>query len=641
MLPNMRTSWGTAVPSAAVGASTRRRALPLAAWLSVAALLTLAACTRALPDDPRPTLILQPDAAELVAGESIDFSATLDPADPDAGLVWQAEAGTVTGVGQTITYTAPPEPGEYSLSVSLSQNDEVAAAATVTVVPPPLPQLNLTPSGVDMFAGNQVTFTATLDPPDPEAQITWTASVGTLQGSGAVVTYTAPASPGQYAVTAALASEPLVAATATVNVHAAPGPLQLDAQGRGSPMAPGAKLQLVAVGGDAYPGVLAWDATAGALVASGASAVYTAPAEPGEYVIGVEMVGFPGTRDELAVTVAPSLSESFAIVVVPDTQTVVRWDVSQHRVKGIGEWIVGALGDRNIAFVTQVGDVVWNPDRSSEWTRAAAGFDLLHGKVPYSVSVGDHEYFEEEYKDGDVSAYLANYGPARYAGMSWYRGSHPDGLSHYQVFEAGGREFLHLSLEWEPVGPVSDPSSPLGWAAAVLAANAHLPTIITTHAYLWDLPGQEGHFPDSAREGKRENEQEDQPITGFTTSGVGIFEALVKPNPQVLMVVNGHYHKSSDSSRRGEYHQVSTNVAGSSVYEMLANYQWLGHNTFEGGDDWIRIVTFVPGEWAGEDRIEVETFSPRRAAEGEEAYKEGAWSRFSFELNFAERLSGF
>lgn len=637
MLPNMSTSRGSAVRGTATGATGWRRTLPLAALL---ALLTLVACTRPLPE-PLPVLALEPGAVEVPVGASVVFTATLEPDDPGAALMWQAEAGSLAGDGWVVTYTAPDEPGEYALSVSLAERDEVVATATVTVVPLPLHGLSVAPATADLLAGQQVVFTATLEPPDPEAEFSWTITAGSLQGSGAEVTYTAPATPGQYTVTAALAGEPPVFASATVNVHSPPGPLQLAPQGPTSPLAAGTKLHLVAIGGDAYPGVLAWDATGGTVTATGVSAVYTAPAQPGEYVIGVEMVGFPDTRDELTVTVTPSLSESFAIVVVPDTQTMVRWFVSQGRVRGIGEWIVSALEERNIAFVTQVGDVVWNAERPAEWASAAAGFDLLHGLVPYSVSVGDHEFDEEEFKDGDVSGYLTNYGPDRYASMSWYRGSHPDGLSHYQVFEAGGREFLHLSLEWEPVGPASDPDSPLGWAAQVLADNPDLPTIITTHSYLWDLPGEEGHFPDSAREGKLEGEDEDSPITGFTTSGVGIFEALVEPNPQVLMVFNGHFHKSTDHSRRGEYHQVSTNAAGSSVYEMLANYQWIGNSSDVGGDDWIRIVTFVPGEWAGQDRIEVETFSPRRAKAGQPAYKEGEWSRFTFQLNFAERLSGF
>lgn len=199
------------------------------------------------------------------------------------------------------------------------------------------------------------------------------------------------------------------------------------------------------------------------------------------------------------------------------------------------------------------------------------GFDLIDGVVPYSVTVGDREYDAEAQKDGDVSEYLSRLGPQRFDSFTWYRGSHPNGLNHYQVFEAGGREFLHLNLEWEPLGPVDDVSTPLGWAKSLLEANPDLPTIVSTHAYLWDMPGQEGHFPDSAREGYR---VEGEPATHFTTSGVGIFEALVEPHPQVMMVLNGHYHKSaSESDRRGEYHQVSENAAGGDVFEMLANYQ--------------------------------------------------------------------
>lgn len=498
--------------------------------------------------------------------------------------------------------------------------------------------LALTPDFVEAMAGSEVTFTAQLLPEDQDADFVWSAAHGVVSGSGAVVDYTVPSSQGTYALSVAVSNEPALVAHAVVRVVPAPPTLELLTSGAEPRIVTGGTLGLVADGAGSFAGELTWDASGGSVDAEGAFAVYTAPEEPGEYVIGVEFEGFPQTRSELTVEVPGGLTAGFSLVVIPDTQTMVRYPVSATRVQAIGQWIVGALEERDIAFVTHVGDVVWHPDNNAQWTRAMYGLGLLHGAVPYSISLGDHEYLPEENKEGDTSAYRAYFGPQRFTSFDWYRGSHPDGLSHYQVFEAGGREFLHLNLEWEPIGPATDPTTPLGWAKSVLAAHPHLPTLITTHAYLWDEPGQEGRFPDSAREGWRLEGATS--VTGFTTSGQGIFQALVEPHPQVLAVFNGHYHKhTEDASRRGEYHQVSTNAAGGAVYEMLANYQWDGNEASVGGDDWIRIVTFVPGEGGSSDRIEVETFSPRRAANDEPAYKEGEWSRFGFDIDFAQRFA--
>ena len=112
------------------------------------------------------------------------------------------------------------------------------------------------------------------------------------------------------------------------------------------------------------------------------------------------------------------------------------------------------------------------------------------------------------------------------------------------------------------------------------------------------------------------------------SSGEEIFEELVAPYPQVFMVLSAHYYRSDEGP--GEYHQVSTNDAGSNVYEMLADYQLYDN----GGDGWLRLVELVPeGGEGGLDRIRVRTYSPTR-----DEFQPGAASNFSFDLDFAERF---
>lgn len=384
-----------------------------------------------------------------------------------------------------------------------------------------------------------------------------------------------------------------------------------------------------------YDGPLIWSASQGLLEESATrSATFQPPAAKGTYEVTVRLADVPGAEASVVVDVPGGLDDPFMMVVVPDTQGMVNSGYRAWMIPDMFEWIVENRDARAIEFVTHVGDVVWNPDNDGQWQRALAGIDLLDGVVPYAIALGDHEYFPEEDKGGSTEPYRTYFGPERYDGYDWYLGAHTDGLSHAQTFDAGGRTFLHLALEWEPTGSVEDPTTPLGWAASVLAAHPRTPTIITTHAYLWDEPGFEGRFPRDAREG---TVTDGDSVEYVGASGEDLFQQLVAPNPQVFMVVSGHYHRAA-LPNRGKFHQVSFNDAGFEVYEMLSNFQsWP-----DGGQGWLRLIEFIPdGGEDGRDRVAVSTYSPVLDAAGEEAFQVDPRGRFDFDLDFARRFAGF
>ncbi|MEX2543111.1 MAG: hypothetical protein WD314_14990 [Trueperaceae bacterium] len=322
-----------------------------------------------------------------------------------------------------------------------------------------------------------------------------------------------------------------------------------------------------------------------------------------------------------------SAEGSFSVVVIPDTQNLIMRR-ENTMVTTMARWVVDSRDELDIRFVSQLGDVVDDGSKVSEWQRADRMLGLLDGVVPYSVALGDHDYAIEEDMGSSTANYRAWFGPERYREYDWYRGSGPNGVNHYQVFEAGGREFLHVALEWEAPGPADDPASPLGWARQVISDHPELPTIISTHAYLWDYPGQEGRtWASEQLEGSITLDGGSMTFPG--TTGQGMFEALVEPFPHVFMVLNGHYHKASGTDD-GEYHQVSRNETGLEVYEMLSNYQSYPN----GGDGWLRIIEFVPsGGEGGSDRIAVSTYSPVL-----NRFQTDARSRFHFDLVFEERF---
>lgn len=322
-----------------------------------------------------------------------------------------------------------------------------------------------------------------------------------------------------------------------------------------------------------------------------------------------------------------ALAQPWTLVVVPDIQHYVDQSANVDDLNTQMQWIADNIYPYNIRFVTQIGDIVQHGDEPIEWERAENGIDKIHGLVPYSVSIGDHDYDLQEVRASGWAEYVARFGPLRYAGMSWYRGSSPDQKSHYQKFTAGGREFLHITLEWEAPGSLSDPTSPMGWAKSILDANPSTPTIISTHSYIWDRPGQEGRTNGIEEDG------------GNGSSGEMMWSDLIRSSPQVFMVVNGNFHAGSGqysstnpsgTSNDGEFHQVSYNLYGLPVYEMLSNYQ----DYPNGGDGWIRLLTFQPGGGEnGLDRISVSTYSTTK-----NAYQIDARSEFFFDLNFEDRF---
>ena len=314
----------------------------------------------------------------------------------------------------------------------------------------------------------------------------------------------------------------------------------------------------------------------------------------------------------LAVASSAFAAAPFSLIVVPDTQNYTDFaDINDQYNLGQMRWIRDNMTTQNIKFVMHLGDHqnpgnpyrtlpgnIYEPDlsrpigdaddKTAKWNRASAAIQVLdNNNIPYSLVPGNHDYRDHDTKD-EPYLYLKTFGPQRYVNeqSAWapekrtYVGASPSsptfawaGMSTYHRFDAGGYKFLNIALQYNP--DVND----LTWAQQIINENPGLPTIITTHAFV-------------NTESAANNYQHP-----------GIFDKLVKNNPQIVMTFNGHL--------TGAESVVGQNIAGLPVHQMLVDYQavqldtQLGGNYYRGGGV-LRMVQFNPDT----DRVTIKDYSP-------------------------------
>ncbi|MGW0966055.1 LamG-like jellyroll fold domain-containing protein [Streptomyces sp. NPDC002516] len=300
-------------------------------------------------------------------------------------------------------------------------------------------------------------------------------------------------------------------------------------------------------------------------------------------------------------------SPRFALAVLPDTQYLFDADSADPApLRETFRYLVAERAEANIAFMTHLGDVTEHGTRD-EISRAADTFRTLHGKVPYSVLAGNHDIPSSTDDQRGDTAYLAAFGPERYASMPTFRGASPDGYNSCHVLRAAGREWLVLALDWR----VSDKG--LRWAQGVLDAHPILPAVLTTHDIAW-----------SDDEGKAR----------LSDNGERLWNGLVRGNDQIFLALGGHYWPPGRT--------VLTNDHDNDVHVHITNYQ----DRYYGGAGMIRTYSFDLARGV----IDVETFAPwflardpekRTPLEAETIELTGPVDRFGLRIDFDERFAGF
>lgn len=285
-----------------------------------------------------------------------------------------------------------------------------------------------------------------------------------------------------------------------------------------------------------------------------------------------------GDKREKA-AVEPPAPGDFTVVLIPDTQYYMGPHLSLFEQQI--EWIAANHAKENIVFAIHLGDMT-NGNTPGEWQAVSRVMKPLDDAgVPWSSMPGNHDGI----KGGIINSVLYNqhFGVARFEQMRGWGGHYGDtNDSHYFTFEAGGMEFLVLSLAF------GTPAEQLAWGAEILARFPERRAIFATHAYL----ANDGSYLERGEEFA----VEDAPLRW--TDGKQIFERLIAPHANVFMTVCGHWP--------GQGYRKSQNAAGGVVHEILANYQ----GEKDGGGGYLRLLRFSPSR----DKIFVEAYSPPRDA---------------------------
>lgn len=316
-------------------------------------------------------------------------------------------------------------------------------------------------------------------------------------------------------------------------------------------------------------------------------------------------------RDAKLVNGEPPLPRpgSFTVVVLPDTQHYS--EEFPFTFFSQTKWIVENQQARNIACAIHLGDIT-NHSTRYEWKNAVRALSILDGKVPYFLTLGNHDYSDFG-ACKDRTTLLNRYFPiARYRGLPTFGGVYdkePEQLENsFHLFDAGGKSFLVLNLEFGPRKDV------IRWANEVVDRHADRSVILVTHAfayyddtrYDWKRRGQKQMWnPHSYEMAEATNDD--------MSDGEELWTELVSKHDNFALTLNGHVLGDGLGKLQ------TPTASGHMVQQLLVNFQMKPR----GGDGWLRLLEFK----ADGKSVQVYDYSPTRKQRNESPK-----NQFEFEL---------
>lgn len=299
-------------------------------------------------------------------------------------------------------------------------------------------------------------------------------------------------------------------------------------------------------------------------------------------------------------------SATWTIAMLPDTQNL-SW-ANSTVYNNLIQWVADNVAEKNIQFVTSVGDVVEDPLNSGEWQTAQNAFARLDGVVPHGMTMGNHDYdtkWNQMTSGTRFASQWNNYFPlSDHSNDPWLVSSYPENTSENTAagIVINGEKFLFLNVEFSPRNGVVD------WVNQVIASTTPDKTVLTTHYFLdngavrYDSSNHDAGYTSGACF---------YDPTDCNTA-VDMWDEIITQNENIILVLNGH--SPSTSEVRVDY------VNGSPVNQHAFNYQ---NNTGSNYADsaWVRLYT-CDGQ-----TCEATSYNPIS-----NIYKTGSSDQFTFEI---------
>jgi hypothetical protein len=299
-----------------------------------------------------------------------------------------------------------------------------------------------------------------------------------------------------------------------------------------------------------------------------------------------------GTAPALAPTPPPQkpweyTKGAWTLAVLPDTQNYSTFYPGLYAAQT--GWIVANKERLDIRYVIHLGDVV-NNNSAAEYRKARDAMKLLEGVVSYAMVPGNHDYGP----GGNArtrETLLNEFFPFdSYAAQPGFGGAMEEGRidNTYHQFEAGGRKWIVVCLEWGPR------DAAVAWANRVMEdADAQGRTgILVTHAY---MNNNDRRFDHTDKDHSQEHNPHNYKTEGGVNDGEELWQKLVRKH-NFAITLNGHVLGD------GTGYLLSANDRGGKVHQILSNYQFRNM----GGEGYLRLMEFQPDG----KTVRVKTYSP-------------------------------
>ena len=286
---------------------------------------------------------------------------------------------------------------------------------------------------------------------------------------------------------------------------------------------------------------------------------------------------------------SPGPDDEFSIAVLPDTQyyTSEKNGGKKEMFSAQTQWIAKNAAKENIRYVIHLGDISDNGEMfPQQWVNAAESMYLLEKPqagypqgIPYGMAVGNHDQTKSQFPlSGKTDQYNKYFGIEHFKGKKWYGGHYRDNNdSHYDLFEAGGYQFITVFLEYDAYD--EDIEGLNKWCSRILEKYADRKAILVSHSIV--------HF-------NKTTGTNEKGFPKFSKQGQRVFDRL-KSFPNVFLTLSGHVGDNGEGYRQDGY-------AGNVIKSLLSDYQ----SRPEGGHGLMRLMKFSKSQ----DLISVRTFSP-------------------------------